>query len=68
MDPDVFVKNDTGWASGGPDIGLKGPLPTMLAMFSADASTRPRLLFMRDGTSVGTRDTTRSFARQQPRS
>src|SRR5260221_5208931 len=29
MDLDVFVKNDTGWASGGPDIGLKGPLPTI---------------------------------------
>jgi hypothetical protein len=29
MDFDIFWKNDTGWASGGPDIGLKGPLPTV---------------------------------------
>jgi hypothetical protein len=29
MDIDVYTKNDTGWASGGPDIGIKGPLPTI---------------------------------------
>jgi hypothetical protein len=29
MDIDIYTKNDTGWGAGGPDIGIKGPLPTI---------------------------------------